>query len=118
MGKKKKGAVSPPTVALFFTSILLYRCVIILLPWLGQLGHLQSLVLPSGITWIEIDHHCEASCIYDHTLQSLHVCREEAAGIIAGQHRGKESGALAAYEEQLNDVRLFMRYQEWYFKLS
>lgn len=30
--------------------------------------------------------------------------REEAAGIIASQHSRKESGALAAYEEQLNEV--------------
>ena len=30
--------------------------------------------------------------------------REEAAGIIAAQHSRKESGALAAYEEQLNEV--------------
>lgn len=32
------------------------------------------------------------------------ACREEAAGIIASQYRKKESGALAAYEEQMNDV--------------
>ena len=37
------------------------------------------------------------------------ACREEAAGIIAAQHKRKESGALAAYEEQLNDVRNFTR---------
>lgn len=32
------------------------------------------------------------------------MCREEAAGIIAAQYSKKESGALAAYEEQLNEV--------------
>jgi hypothetical protein len=35
----------------------------------------------------------------------MYLCREEAAVIIASQHSRKESGALAAYEEQLNDVR-------------
>ena len=34
--------------------------------------------------------------------------RDEAAGIIASQHRQKESGALAAYEEQLNEVIINM----------
>ncbi len=32
------------------------------------------------------------------------IFSEEAADIIASQHRKKESGTLAAYEEQLNDV--------------
>lgn len=31
--------------------------------------------------------------------------REEATAIIHGAHRRKESGTLAAYEEQMNDVR-------------
>lgn len=34
----------------------------------------------------------------------MYLHREEAAGIIASQHNRKESGALAAYEEQLNEV--------------
>lgn len=32
------------------------------------------------------------------------MCREEAAGIIASQYSKPGSGALAAYEEQLNEV--------------
>ena len=35
----------------------------------------------------------------------IFVCREEATAIIHGAHSRKESGALAAYEEQMNDVR-------------
>lgn len=42
---------------------------------------------------------------YKHIHLIVDVLRDEAAGIIASQHRKKESGALAAYEDQLNEVR-------------
>lgn len=88
-----------------------FRCVTILLPWPGLLGHHQSLDLPSEITWTGTGLLCEFCSLYEvrlHVNSSfgpwVHVCREEAAGIIASQYSKKESGALAAYEEQLNEV--------------
>lgn len=106
MGKKKKGTVRGQASSSRWL-YLISRCVTIQLPWLGQPDLPQSVVLPSETTSAEIDHLCELI----RTKQGPHMpvlgctCREEAAGIIAAQHKRKESGALAAYEEQLNDVR-------------
>ncbi len=84
------------------------RCVITLWLWLGQLALLLSLGPPSETTLDETGPRCKTIsqyCNYDaYSMLGVVVSRDEAAGIIASQHRRKESGTLAAYEDQLNEV--------------